>query len=105
MGEAADDEMVAVNTKGQYFTLQKALPLMSGRGAVVFTVGVAASRGLEEGSVAAGSTAALLGMILTLALELGPRGIRVNAAGPGGINTPLWTKSGMTPEMFQAAAP
>ena len=38
--EESFDEQVDVNFKGQFFTLQKALPLMNDGGSIVFTVGI-----------------------------------------------------------------
>lgn len=102
--EADYDEMFATNTKGQYFTLQKALPLMEAGASAVFTVGVGADHRIAGGSAGAGSKGALLGMIPSLALELGPRGIRVNAVSPGAIATPIWARSGRSPETLQAVA-
>jgi NAD(P)-dependent dehydrogenase (short-subunit alcohol dehydrogenase family) len=98
--EATFDEVFQVNAKGQFFTLQKTYPLLADGASVVFTVGVGVTRGLAGGSVTAGSRGALLAMVPSLAVELAPRGIRVNAVSPGAIDTPIWTKSGMPPEML-----
>lgn len=98
--EAAYDELFATNTKGQFFTLQKALPLLEDGASVVFTVGIGATRGVAGGSVASGSRGALLTMVPALAVELAPRGIRVNAVSPGAVLTPIWTKSGMPAEQL-----
>ncbi len=95
--EPAYDELFAVNTKGQFFTLQKTLPLLADGASVVFTVGIGATRGVVGGSVAAASRGALLAMV-PLALELAPRRIRVNAVSPGAIDTPIWSKFGMPAE-------
>lgn len=100
--EADYDELFATNTKGQFFTLQKALPLLTHGGSVVFTVGIGVTRGSAGGSVTAASRGALLAMVPSLAVELAPRGIRVNAVSPGAIATPIWTKTGMPPERLQA---
>ncbi|MEU8818408.1 SDR family oxidoreductase [Actinoplanes sp. NPDC048796] len=47
MTEASFDEQVAINFKGQYFTLQKTLPLIEDGGSVVITVGIGARRVAE----------------------------------------------------------
>jgi NAD(P)-dependent dehydrogenase (short-subunit alcohol dehydrogenase family) len=91
--EAAYDEVFAVNTKGQFFTLAKALPLLSDGASVIVTVGIGATRSLTNNSVAAGSHGAFLGMIPTLALELAPRRIRINAVSPGFTDTPMTRSS------------
>jgi NAD(P)-dependent dehydrogenase (short-subunit alcohol dehydrogenase family) len=92
--ETTFDDLVDVNFKEQFFTLQKILPLLSDGGSVIFTVGVGATRGVPGGSVAAGTRGALLAMVPTLALELAPRRIRVNAVSPGAVGTGLWDKLG-----------
>lgn len=98
--EQAYDDIFAVNTKGQFFTLQKALPLVVDGGAVVITTGIAVRRGSAGGSVTAASRGALLSMVPSLAVELAPRGIRVNAVSPGAIETPLWSKFGMSTDVL-----
>lgn len=87
--EAAYDEVFAVNTKGVFFTLVKALPLLSDGASVIVTVGIGATRSLTGNSIAAGSHGAMLAMIPTLALELAPRRIRINAVSPGMTDTPM----------------
>lgn len=87
--EGAYDEVFAVNTKGVFFTLVKALPLLSDGASIIVTVGIGATRSLTGSSVAAGSHGAMLSMIPTLALELAPRRIRINAVSPGMTDTPM----------------
>jgi NAD(P)-dependent dehydrogenase (short-subunit alcohol dehydrogenase family) len=89
------DEIFAINARGQFFTLQSVLGLLADGGSVTFTIGVGVSRGLAGGSVVAASRAALLGMVPSLAVELAPRRIRVNAVSPGVIETPIWSRSGL----------
>lgn len=87
--EDAYDEVFAVNTKGMFFALVKALPLLSDGASVVVTVGIGATRSLTGNSIAAGSHGAMLAMLPTLALELAPRRIRINAVSPGMTDTPM----------------
>ncbi|WP_432937043.1 SDR family oxidoreductase [Kribbella sp. CA-253562] len=93
--EESFDEQVGVNFKGQYFALQKALPLMNDGGSIVFTVGIGARRGSPGATVGAATRGALLAMLPSLALELAPRRIRVNAVSPGATDTPLFDKLGV----------
>jgi NAD(P)-dependent dehydrogenase (short-subunit alcohol dehydrogenase family) len=102
--EATFDDLVAVNFKGQFFTLQKVLPLLNDGASVVLTVGIGVTRGVSAGSAAAGSRGALLGMLPSLALELAPRRITVNAVSPGAVDTGLWTKNGVDASARAAVA-
>jgi len=93
--EESFDEHVDVNFKGQYFTLQKALPLMNDGGSIVLTVGIGSRRGSVGATLGAATRGALLTMLPSLALELAPRRIRVNAVSPGATDTPLFDKLGV----------
>jgi NAD(P)-dependent dehydrogenase (short-subunit alcohol dehydrogenase family) len=101
--EATYDDVFVVNTKSAFFTLQKVLPLLVEGASVVFTVGIAVTHGGAGGSITAASRGAPLAMMPSLAIELAPRRIRVNTVSPGAVDTPLWGKLGMPPEMVQSA--
>jgi len=85
--EAVYDEVLAVNAKGPYFTVQKLAPLMAEGSSVVITTSVSNTVALPMLSAFSASKAALRSMTRTLARELLPRGIRVNAVSPGPIDT------------------
>lgn len=93
--EESFDEQVDINFKGQYFTLQKALPLMNDGGSIVLTVGIGSRRGSPGATMGAATRGALLAMLPSLALELAPRRIRVNTVSPGATETPLFDKLGV----------
>lgn len=93
MAEAVYDQLLAVNAKGPYFTVQKLAPLMTDGSAVVLTTSVANVKGLPMVSAYAASKAALRSMTRTLARELLPRGVRVNAVSPGPIDTGILEKA------------
>jgi NAD(P)-dependent dehydrogenase (short-subunit alcohol dehydrogenase family) len=96
--EATVDDLLAVNFKGQFFTLQKALPVLNDGASIILTVGIGVTRGVGAGSAAAASKGALLALVPSLALELAPRRIRINAVSPGAIATPIWSKLGTSVE-------
>ncbi|MFC4243774.1 SDR family oxidoreductase [Gryllotalpicola reticulitermitis] len=102
--EATWDEIHDTNTKGSYFTLQQALPLLTDGASVIFTGGLGATPpfGIAGGSATAASRGALIAMVSSLALELAPRAIRVNAVSPGAIETPIWGKSAAPAEAVAA---
>ena len=92
MTEGAYDELFAVNAKGPYFTVQKLAPLIREGGGVVFTTSVVNVMGYPMVSAYAATKAALRSMTRSLARELLPRGIRVNAVSPGPIETSILGK-------------
>lgn len=87
------DELLSINTKGPYFTVQRLAPLLAEGSGVVLTTSVANTLGLPAVSAYAASKAALRSMTRTLARELLPQGIRVNAVSPGPIDSGILEKS------------
>lgn len=87
VSEQAYDEAFAINTKGPFFTVQKLAPLLAEGSGVVLTTSIVNVRAFDELSVYSATKAALRSMARTLARELLPRNIRVNAVSPGPIDT------------------
>ena len=98
ISEAKWDELMGINLKGVYFTIQKSLPLMGKGGAIVLNASVAAGKGDPGSSLYAASKAGVRSIGRSLAAELVGRGIRVNVVSPGPIETPLFTRTGMSAE-------
>ena len=102
--EALDEETYDwhfdTNLKGQVFLLQKVLPLLGRGSSVVLTSSTGSDRGNPGMAVYAATKGAQLSLMRTLAVELAPRGIRVNAVSPGPIETPMMTKLGMPADML-----
>jgi NAD(P)-dependent dehydrogenase (short-subunit alcohol dehydrogenase family) len=102
LGSAAEttedvfDDILDANFRGAYFTVQKALPLLSDGGAIVFTTSWFDVVGIAGTSAVSASKAALRNFTRTLASELIGRNIRVNAVSPGVIATPLFGKLGLS---------
>jgi len=89
-------QLFDVNVFGPYFTVQKALPLLNEGASVLFTTSVVNEKGMLGASAYAATKAALRSIVRVLANELAGRGIRVNAVSPGPIETPIFSKTGMT---------
>ena len=81
---------LAVNLDGAFLCARRAVPLLkqAGAGSIVNIASTAALFGYPMRSPYAASKWALLGLTKTLAMELGPFGIRVNAICPGGVEGP-----------------
>lgn len=88
------DRLMAVNVKGVYFTVQKALAAMGEGGSIVLNASVAAGKGNPSGALYGASKAAVRSMARTMGAELVARGIRVNCVSPGPIETPLFGRVG-----------
>ena len=98
MTEAQWDDVMNVNLKGVYFTVQKVLPLMQSGGSIVLNASVAAGKGNPMGSIYGASKAGVRSLARSLGHELVGRGIRVNVVSPGPIETPLFTRTGGMPK-------
>jgi len=92
--EEVYDEMLNLNAKGPYFIVQKLAPLMPEGSSVVFTTSMANVKGVPNLSAYGAAKAALRQSTRSLAAELLPRGIRVNAVSPGPIYSPILQKVG-----------
>ncbi|QOL79684.1 SDR family NAD(P)-dependent oxidoreductase [Pseudooceanicola spongiae] len=83
------DMTFGVNARGVFFTVQKALPLMSRGGAVVLIASNLHLKGYAAHSTYAASKAAVRSFARSWANELLDRNIRVNTLSPGSIDTPI----------------
>jgi len=94
-----------INTLGMFLTVRAALPTLmtQGHGSIVATASITGLKGTRELVHYAASKAAVISMVQTLALELGPHGIRVNCILPGtvftGISSAQMDKHGVPEEM------
>ena len=98
------DRLFNINVRGLFFTVQKALPLLSEGASVILNASVVAQSGLPNTSIYSATKAAVRSLGRTLAAELSPRGIRVNVVSPGLIETPLVGKLGLSQDEIDAFA-
>jgi NAD(P)-dependent dehydrogenase (short-subunit alcohol dehydrogenase family) len=94
------DEIVGVNFKGVFFTVQQALPLMQPGASIIATTSITNQLGSPNFSIYGASKAALRSLVQSLGLALIERGIRVNAISPGPIATPIFDRFGVPPEVM-----
>ncbi|MEJ6479312.1 MAG: SDR family oxidoreductase [Octadecabacter sp.] len=81
---------VSVNLEGAFLAAKYAAPIMKARGAgaMVFTSSTAGIYGYPNRAPYAAAKWAIIGLMKTLAMELGPFGIRANAICPGAVTGP-----------------
>lgn len=91
--EEVFDRIQAVDVRGPFFLIQAALPhLRASRGCVVNVSSVAGRIPQPYAAAYAVAKGGLTQLTRSLALELSPDGIRVNAVCPGAVDTPLVAK-------------
>jgi NAD(P)-dependent dehydrogenase (short-subunit alcohol dehydrogenase family) len=88
--EEAHDRIFAINVKGVFLTVQKALPLLNHGASVILASSTAALNGVAGMSAYGASKAAVRAYARTWAKELSGRGVRVNAITPGATDTPMF---------------
>ncbi len=83
--------MIDVNLKGTYLAISAAVPLMRRHryGKIVNIASCAGLMGINPYSVYCATKAGVIMMTRTLALELAPHGININAIAPGNTETPI----------------
>lgn len=90
------DRQFAINVRGPWLAIKHAIPVLKDGASVIATTSVVNKMGMPGSSAYAATKAALQQLVVTAAAELSPRGIRVNAVSPGPIETPIFSKTGMS---------
>ncbi len=83
------DTIFNTNARGTYFTVAKALPILSDGGAIVLVSSGMNVKGFPAYGAYSATKAAIRSFSRTWANELKDRGIRVNTLSPGLIETPI----------------
>jgi len=96
------DKIIGTNFKGIFFSIQKALPILSSNASIIVTTSITNRTGSPNFSVYGASKAALRSLVQSLALALVSRGIRVNAINPGPIDTGGFNRLPLPQEVFQS---
>ncbi len=81
---------MAVNLEGAFLAAKLAAPMMkaAGQGAMIFTSSTAGQYGFPHRAPYAAAKWGVIGLMKTVAMELGPHGIRANAICPGAVEGP-----------------
>jgi NAD(P)-dependent dehydrogenase (short-subunit alcohol dehydrogenase family) len=83
------DANLSVNLKGVVWGIKHAAPRIVNGGSIMSTASLAGLIGTPSYGAYVASKAGVIGITKTAALELAPRGIRVNCVCPGTIDTPM----------------
>ena len=86
------DRLFAVNVRAMFVAIQQALPSLqqSEHAAVVNTTSGHGIAGFPGFTAYAATKGAIIALTRQLAIELAPRGVRVNAIGPGFVEVPRY---------------
>ncbi len=95
------DEIMDINVRGVFFTMQAVSPLLREGASVILTTSFIIHVGRPGISLLAASKAALRSLARSWSRELLDRKIRVNAISPGSIDTPLISRH-RSPEQVAA---
>jgi NAD(P)-dependent dehydrogenase (short-subunit alcohol dehydrogenase family) len=83
------DDIVQTNLYGTYWCVRAAEPLLADGGRIVITSSILARIGVAGYTAYCASKAGLLGLVRSLAAELAPRQVQVNAICPGWVDTDM----------------
>jgi NAD(P)-dependent dehydrogenase (short-subunit alcohol dehydrogenase family) len=85
------DRVLAINLKSVFLTCKYAIPemLKTGGGSIINTSSVAALVGERNAHAYTASKGGMISLSRALAVEFGPRNVRVNCICPGVIDTPM----------------
>jgi NAD(P)-dependent dehydrogenase (short-subunit alcohol dehydrogenase family) len=99
----AIDEMLGVNIRAPLLLIATVIPSMIERrsGSIINLSSVSALVGTPRRAAYAASKGGLDAATRSLAMELGPSGIRVNSVAPGVVDTALWAKNRRVPGVIE----
>ena len=97
------ERVLGINLVGAFLGIKAVAPKIIERGGSIINVSsIDGLKGSNAVSAYSASKWGMRGLTKVAAMELGPRGVRVNSVHPGGIATPMTTRAGQTPEVEAA---
>lgn len=97
-------QLIHVNQLGVFQGMQAVIPHMEKqqKGSIINNVSISAFAPIGNSSAYAATKASVVAMSKAAAIELGPKGIRVNMVHPGGIETEMATQGEGVPEFYHS---
>lgn len=94
------DKVISINLSSVFYCMKYQIPAMlkDGGGSIVNMASILGKVGFMNSSGYVAAKHGVVGLTETAALEYSAKGVRVNAIGPGFIDTPLLEKAGMGKE-------
>jgi NAD(P)-dependent dehydrogenase (short-subunit alcohol dehydrogenase family) len=84
------DKTFNTNTRGTYFTVQKALPYLNEGASIILVAAAGKTKGIPGRSTYSATKAAIRSFARTWTNELKDRNIRTNVLSPGAVDTPMF---------------
>ncbi|MBB5172423.1 SDR family NAD(P)-dependent oxidoreductase [Texcoconibacillus texcoconensis] len=98
------EQLIHVNQLGVFMGMQAVIPQMERqeKGSIINNVSISAFAPISKSSAYAATKASVVAMSKAAAIELGPKGIRVNMVHPGGVETDMATEGKGVPPFYDS---
>ncbi|MFH0965429.1 MAG: glucose 1-dehydrogenase [Planctomycetota bacterium] len=105
LGEETWERILNVNLRGLYLCSRHGIPLIieSGGGSVIHTASSAGVIGVPGCDAYTASKGATVALTRSMAVEYGPKNVRVNCIAPAGVDTEMVRESSLANPTFDAA--
>lgn len=96
--------LINVNQLGVFSGMQAVIPYMveQNKGSIVNNISISSFAPISHSSAYAATKASVVAMSKAAAIELGPKGIRVNMVHPGGVETKMATEGKGVPAFYES---
>ncbi|MGJ9460017.1 SDR family NAD(P)-dependent oxidoreductase [Oceanobacillus sp. CF4.6] len=97
-------QLININQLGVFMGMQAVIPQMEKqqKGSIINNVSISAFAPISQSSIYAATKASVVAMSKAAAIELGPKGIRVNMVHPGGVETAMATEGKQVPAYYDS---